>query len=910
MKDMSGPQPGCSPESPAQQVSSEAWLHLAEEATGIGIWEYDIASQTNAWSAGQFRLYGFDPAAAPPNFEQWLGLVEPEDRAAICNAEQALQVPGAGSLRLEFRIRRRSDGARRWLVTLGRLVRDEAGRPSRIIGVNFDITDGRQAEDDLRHATALLRAIGTCSPDPIYAKDTEGRLLFVNPAALAVIGRTAEEVIGRTEAEWHPDPARFASVQANERHVIETGRAEVVEETFDPTGSGGRVFRSAKAPLRLEDGTVLGVVAVSSDITQTKATETALRESEERFRAIFEQAAVGMALDRLDGTWIRVNDHLCTMLGYRRDELLALNFRDVTHPDDLAGNLASFQRLVDGKDTIFTIQKRYVRKDGSHLWGNLTVSLVRDPAGTPQYLIAVIEDISQRKLAETALRESETRFRKLFEGAPLPGYLIDPADASIVDCNDAAAAMLGYDRDTLRGMHVQDIDTFASKRGLVSREPALTGRSIQFETRNRTRSGELLDVIIAAVPVDIGERRLSHITVVDITERKRAEARFRATFDQAAVGIAHVALNGRFLRVNGTISAALGYRREELLGLAVQDLVTPEQRAEVLAQLRSIALGEISTYSADRRYIAADGRVLEVAATVSMVDDGAEPPYLLVVAQDIGDRKRAEADLRRLTEDLEARVREEVAARETAQNRAAQAERLQALGQLAGGIAHDFNNVLQAIQGGAGLIMLRATDPAAVRRLAQTALDAADRGASITRRLLVFASRGNLLAESVAAAAILDGIREILASTLGPGIAIRVDAAPDLPPLLADRGQLETALINLATNARDAMPHGGTLTLSAVLETVAPDSRHPANLAAGGYVCIGVADTGTGMDEATLDRAFQPFFSTKLPGHGTGLGLAVVKGFTDQSGGGVVIESTPGQGTTVRLWLPLAPANI
>ena len=890
----------------AALAESEARLRLAEEAAGIGIWEFDFASGSLAWSPEQYRLYGVDPAAGPAVFQQWLELVEPEDRASIMDAGLALQAPGAGPLRLEFRIRRATDGARRWLASFGRLVTDDAGRPLRIVGVNLDITDRREAKEAVRRTTALLRAIGDCTPDLMYAKDGEGRYLFANPASLAVYGKTAEEVIGRTDLEWHHNPVQAAALMANDRRIIESGLSQVLEETFDAAGQGTRIYRSAKAPLRTDDGTPFGVVGVSSDITQAKRAEAALQEGEERFRATFEQAAVGMAHVDPGGRWIRVNDRLCEMLGYTRAELLTKTFRDVTHPDDLAENLSALECLLAGEAATLTIEKRYFRKDEQQIWVALTMSLVRAEDGAPLYFISVVEDISQRKAAEAALRESEERFRKLFDGAPLPGYLVDPQDSAIVDCNEAAVTMLGYARGLLRRMRIPDIDPSRAIGGLAAAEPVLMGRSIQFETRHRTRSGEVRDVVIASVPVDIAGRRLAHCTVVDITERKRAEARFRATFDQAAVGIAHMAPDGRFLRVNQKICEGFGYSREDLLCRSVQELIDPEQRGEVLAGLRSVASGDIESYTGDRRYIAADGRALEVSVTVSMVHDRVEPPYFLVVAQDITDRKQAETKLRRLTEDLEARVREEVAARETAQARAAHAERMQALGQLAGGIAHDFNNVLQAVQGSASMIGRRAADEAAVHRYARIVVEAAERGASITRRLLAFARHGDLRAEAIEAAAVLDGMRDILAPTLGAAITIVTDVGPGLAKLLADRGQLETALVNLAANARDAMPQGGTLVLSAAAETVAPGSLHRAHLAPGRYVRITVADTGTGMDEATLGRACQPFYTTKPQGQGTGLGLAMVKGFAEQSGGGVVIHSTPGQGTRVAVWLPEA----
>ena len=240
-----------------------------------------------------------------------------------------------------------------------------------------------------------------------------------------------------------------------------------------------------------------------------------------------------------------------------------------------------------------------------------------------------------------------------------------------------------------------------------------------------------------------------------------------------------------------------------------------------------------------------------------------------------------------------------------AQARAAHAERMQALGQLAGGIAHDFNNILQAVQGAASLIDRRATGgDDGTRRFARMILEATGRGASITRRLLSFARRGELRAETVEPKALLHDLRDVLSHTLGSPISVTVDIADSLPPVLADKGQLETALVNLATNARDAMPNGGTLRFVAATEVVVAAAAHPADLRPGRYVRLTISDDGTGMDRTMLARASEPFFTTKPIGQGTGLGLPMVKGFTEQSGGGMTIESAPGRGTVVTLWLP------
>ncbi len=256
-------------------------------------------------------------------------------------------------------------------------------------------------------------------------------------------------------------------------------------------------------------------------------------------------------------------------------------------------------------------------------------------------------------------------------------------------------------------------------------------------------------------------------------------------------------------------------------------------------------------------------------------------------------------------QDAYERLREEERERSQAEARLSQAQRMEALGQLASGVAHDFNNVLQAVSGGLGLIQRRSSNAEDVRKLARMATDAAKRGAAITGRLLAFARHGALRAEPVAALPLLEGLCEMLAHTLGAGITMRVRADESLPALLADKAQLETVLVNLAVNARDAMPDGGALTFIAVTEVVLGKS-HPANLIPGRYLRLSIIDSGAGMSATTLARASEPFFTTKPLGKGTGLGLAMARGFAHQSGGGFTIESALGRGTTVTLWLPEA----
>jgi CheY-like chemotaxis protein/two-component sensor histidine kinase len=227
---------------------------------------------------------------------------------------------------------------------------------------------------------------------------------------------------------------------------------------------------------------------------------------------------------------------------------------------------------------------------------------------------------------------------------------------------------------------------------------------------------------------------------------------------------------------------------------------------------------------------------------------------------------------------------------------------MEAVGQLTGGIAHDFNNLLMAILSSLEMIKKRLPDDPWLHRLLDNAVQAAERGSSVTQRMLSFARRQDLNTQAVDVAALVSGVTGLLQGSLGPTVVISQRMPAGLPPVMTDSNQLETALLNLMVNARDAMPNGGPIEITARAESVGPGFR----LKPGDYVCLSVADRGEGMDAQTLARATEPFFTTKGVGKGTGLGLSMVHGLAEQSGGALVLRSAPNKGTTVELWLPVA----
>jgi signal transduction histidine kinase len=287
-------------------------------------------------------------------------------------------------------------------------------------------------------------------------------------------------------------------------------------------------------------------------------------------------------------------------------------------------------------------------------------------------------------------------------------------------------------------------------------------------------------------------------------------------------------------------------------------------------------------------YKRGDGSVLrlEVSATPVRDTDG-RAALAIATFQDVTAKAQAEEALRR-------------------------AQRLEAMGQLTGGVAHDFNNILMVASGNLQLLARRTSDEV-VQRFAASALDATRRGAAVTRRLLAFAREQPLEAAPVDLAALLPDVAEnMLSRTLGGTVRVTTDVEDGLWPVLADANELQVALLNLAINGRDAMPGGGVLALSAEnvrIRSGAVQGGAPGGLSPGEYVALSVADSGSGMPEEVLARAFEPFFTTKEVGRGSGLGLSQVYGFARQSGGGAAIDSRPGGGTRVTIWLPRAPDN-
>ena len=339
--------------------------------------------------------------------------------------------------------------------------------------------------------------------------------------------------------------------------------------------------------------------------------------------------------------------------------------------------------------------------------------------------------------------------------------------------------------------------------------------------------------------------------------------------------------------------------REEMLAA-----IHPEDRARA-DEARTQSLADGTEYNIEYRVLtpAGETRWIAIRARPLYSADGA-PLALTGVSMDITDRRRMEEELRGWATTLEQRVEERTAELIHAQEQLRQSQKLEAMGQLTGGVAHDFNNLLTPIMGSLDLLHRKGLGNDREKRLVSGALESAERARTLVQRLLAFARRQPLKPQPIDIAALLIELGPLVGTTLGPRITLSIDAPNALPPAFADRNQIEMALLNLAVNARDAMPDGGQLTIAAASEETA--AGHAAGLTEGAYVRITVSDTGVGMDDETRSRAVEPFYSTKRSGEGTGLGLSMVHGLMSQLGGAMALTSEPGAGTQVDLWLPVS----
>ncbi len=605
------------------------------------------------------------------------------------------------------------------------------------------------------------------------------------------------------------------------------------------------------------------------------------------FRQIVETADEGVWLIDAAGCTRYANRRLAEILGADAAELIGRPVADFLHPDERAG--AAFLREAARDGASQRLERRLLRTDGTPVWALLSISPYRDEAGRASGALAMVTDITERKRWEERLAADGTRFRYLFEQNPHPMWVYDSESLRFLEVNEAAIELYGFSRDEFLRMTILDIRTPQEAQRLRDLLPNLP-RSGFFQSgvwEHRARDGRQIHVEIASSHMDHQGRHAVIVAAHDILERMRAEAaleeterRFRQIADSLPGILWVIDVDGRFTFLNKRFEEYTGLAAEPFYGKTTTGTSHPDDQA---------ASPGYEAAMRERRPIAYEYRVRRhdgvyrwfLDTCVPRFDDGGRFLGYIGMLADIDER-------RTLTQQLH------------------QAQKMQAVGQLTGGVAHDFNNLLTVILGNTELLVERLTDPK-LHELAEATRVAAERSADLVQRLLAFSRRQALQPTRTDVSGLIGGMRSLLVRTLGEAIDISVRCAPSVWPVVVDRAQLESALLNLAINARDAMPQGGLLSIEC--SNVEIDSAHAAvepELAPGDYVMIAVSDSGSGMTEVVKRHALEPFFTTKEPGRGTGLGLSTVYGFIKQSGGHVKLYSEVGQGTSVKLYLPRA----
>jgi PAS domain S-box-containing protein len=887
----------------AAQRADEERLRRAHVAGRLGDFTWDVETDRITLAGDYPRMLGLPLQALPRSAPAFFALIHPDDRRHVEAEAAPMLAGGARRFETEYRVVR-GDGSVAWIAASaegeGRL---PDGRAARIVGVNFDITEQRRAAERLSESEARFRNMADHAPVMTWVTDPTGFCTYLNRRWYEFTGQTPEQAEGFGWLEaTHPDDKADA-----ERVFLEANaKREAFRLEYRLRRADG-VYRwamDAASPRFGEDGEFLGFVGSVIDIDDRREVEERLRESEERYRTLFENIDAAFCLLEVifdeenrpvDHRFIEVNPAFERQSGM--ENALGRRAREIL-PDHEQHWFDTYGRLVETGGSI-----RF--ENGSEAlgrWFDVHAMRVGEPE---QCRVAVLfNDITERKLAEQQLRElNETLERRVAERTAERDrtwrvsqdlLVVINADGGFAAVNQAWTAVLGWAEHELVGTtfmelaHPDDVAPTVAKFEETFTTPLVE----PYEYRLRHKDGgyrwlawtaavEGGRVFANGRDVTAERARQAEVAALEAARRK-ADALYRAYFENTAEAlfVVEVLEDGSFSieDLNPAHQSSIGLPLADVQGRRIDEVLPPELAAPVVKHYRA-AIAVDGVYQYRERFELQGRTTYWDTVLVPVRDDDGRVVRLIGSSRDLTGQVAAEEQLR-------------------------QSQKMEAMGQLTGGVAHDFNNLLTPIVGSLDMLQRRGLGNEREQRLIGGAMQSAERAKTLVQRLLAFARRQPLQATAVDLPQLVTGMAGLIGSTLGPNIDVRVDMAGHLPPVRADANQLEMALLNLAVNARDAMPTGGLLTIAATRESVR--EGHRATLKHGHYVRLSVTDTGTGMDAETLARAVEPFFSTKGIGKGTGLGLSMVHGLAAQLGGVVSLTSELGRGTTVDLWLPMS----
>jgi two-component system cell cycle sensor histidine kinase/response regulator CckA len=718
-------------------------------------------------------------------------------------------------------------------------------------------------------------------------------------------GSVAEECI-RTQSGFLFQPESVDEVANRFPNVLPTFNTGLQSMIFVPLISKDQVIgvlslHSTKpkaytwGDLRLAEkvaNQIAGAVANAQLFTQLKRTEEALRESERKFRDLYDNAPLGYHEYNLQGQITKVNQTDLEMLGYTAEEMIGQPIWKF----NVGGKIVREQVLAKLAGTLppgRNLERTYRKKDGATFPVLIQDRLILDEKGQIQGIRCTIQDITERKRAEEALRESEERYRTLAESAKDTIFVIN-REGRFQYMNHFGAIQFGVSARQIVGKPLTQLfpAEVAEKQVLAANSVFESGKPFFHEIE--IWSDMWSDIRLIPILAQSGEVQSVMGIARDITERKMAdkalrksEEKFQKLFDEAPVGYMELDAKGYITQVNRTELAMLGYTASEMLGQPLWKFVVEEEAAH--QAIKSKLCGSIPFEKAfERTYKRKDGTTLPVLIEDAPIGDAEERiTGIHATIRDVSEHKRVEKEMANLQEQLR------------------QSQKIEAIGRLAGGIAHDFNNLLTVIKGYSQLSLLDLKENNPLWENIQEIQKATQRATDLTRQLLAFSRRQILDPRVLDLNSLLRDTEKMLRRMIGEDIELVTRLSEDLGRVKIDPGQIEQVILNLAVNARDAMPSGGKLTIeTANVESDEGYALTHLGVIPGHYVRLSVSDTGVGMSREVQEKAFDPFFTTKEKGKGTGLGLSTVHGIVTQSGGKIWVYSEPGHGTTFKIYFP------
>ncbi|MCB2184987.1 MAG: PAS domain S-box protein [Deltaproteobacteria bacterium] len=766
----------------------------------------------------------------------------------------------------------------------------------------FDITARQKAVAALQESEEKFALIFRHAPFmAAITRLEDGVYLEVNEKFLATSGFSPSEVLGKrsTEIGWLSPADRRDLLASLEKHGSVAGRE------YTCFAKGGRAVECAYHCELLNLGGTVRLLAMAVDITKQKKAARYLREVQRATTALMDNLP-GMAYRcSNDAQWTMefVSQGCRELTGYAPADLVGnkvSSYNDLIHPEDREEVWERVQEALDRRAP-FQISYRIQTAGGGEKWVWEQGRGVFSPQGRLEGVEGFVTDVSQAKRAEEALRLSEEKFSKLFHASPAAVSISTVEEGRFLEVNETFLNLSGFSREEFLGHTSTELGIWTdlgNSREMALEEFRQAGRVRNFEIVVQYKDKVPRHVLWSADPLFYDGQDCLLNVHIDITEHKettealqRNEAQFRTLVESAPIPIV-IQTGGCIAYINQEGVKAFGARSpEELLGQPVLDRVPARFHAEVKARISRVNEERLPLTAWEYQYLRLDGAPFYVEA-LSVPFHYQDQAGALVFFRDITQRKKDEADKAK----LEAQLR--------------QAQKMEAIGTLAGGIAHDFNNILGAVIGFAEVAQEACAEHQDPTLELGQIIKAGERARDLVRQLLTLSRKVEVELLPLDLRREVSRAVDLLRRTLPKMIDITTALAPDLLPVRANPNQLEQVLLNLATNASDAMPEGGSFTLAAQNVRLSPEDclGHP-EIRSGPYVLLEVSDTGVGMNELVREHIFEPFFTTKGVGKGTGLGLSTVFGIIKGFGGQIQCYSEPGRGTVFKIYLPVYQAG-